>query len=419
MSKYRLVCLQELLEYQSDYKRNRYLTYAYSLKENFDGIDSNYIVYRTNDSSGFKILKMNDTYVRVFHKKIITDICLSSSIKATSLKVDKYNINSKPDLFDYNYGFIFFVGVSNFSNHKNISFFKIVKETSKNYYQIYDYKEENINKLLCYYDQSKDFIICLYQTLNDIKYFTMYNSAKLYEIKSFTSKTIKIASNSERYFDANNMLNTKNIGDLNVIEIDRYQNEKIYKNEIFGIDYYELLMNNNNVFVNKSFNDWYDYHLSFIENIGNNFTRIFYIKETDIVLNIRTCFKQCVSCRTNYEICDDCKYENYSLLKGSTDTCFENGKLHKGYIYNENIHYFENCYSSCDFCSSSSINDDEHKCLACANGYLPSYNNLGNCYSSDDINFIGNSCLKYKINSTGVCVEECPTSNFYYSFDYN
>jgi len=419
-SNYRLVCLQELLEYQSDYKINRYLTYAYSLKENLEGIEDNEVIYRTNDSSGFKLFKMNDTYVRVFTKKSISIIYLSSSIQISYFKGDIYSINSKPDLFEYNNGFIFFIGVGNFSNHNNICYFKIVKESSKNYYQIYDYREENIIKLLCYYDQSKDYIICLYQTLNDIKYFTMYNSARLYEIKSFKSKTLKVVSNSERYFDVNNMLNTTNIGYLNVIEINRYKNEKIYKTETFGLDFNELLMNNNNVFIYKSFNDWYDYHLSFIENIENDFTRIFYIKEKDIVFNLRTCYpKQCESCRSNYEICDDCKYENYSLVNGTNGTCYENGKLHKGYIYNENTHYFEKCYSSCDFCSSSSFSNSEHKCLSCANGYLPSYNNLGNCYSNDDTDFIASSCLKYKVNSTDECVEECPTSNFYYSFNYN
>ena len=38
-NKYRLVCLQELLEYQKEYKINRYYTYAYSLKENLEGIE--------------------------------------------------------------------------------------------------------------------------------------------------------------------------------------------------------------------------------------------------------------------------------------------------------------------------------------------------------------------------------------------
>lgn len=38
-SNYRLVCLQELLEYHKEYKINRYYTYAYSLKQNLDGID--------------------------------------------------------------------------------------------------------------------------------------------------------------------------------------------------------------------------------------------------------------------------------------------------------------------------------------------------------------------------------------------
>jgi len=419
---YRLVCALEMLEYHKEYKINRYYTYVYRLNENLDGIENSSLIYRTNTSSGFKLRKINDTYVRGVTKKAIVQIYLEKSkMQITNYNGGIYDIKSNPDLFDYNNGFIFFIGTTNFSNHKNIYYFKIAKETYKNYYEIYDYKDENIQKLLCYYGKSKDYIICLYQYLNDIKYFIMYNTKKLYEIKKYNSKTLKIASNSERYFDANNMLDVTNIGNLNVIKISRYKNEKIYKTENFGIDFHDLIMNNNNIPINKSFNDWYDYHLSFVENIENNFTRIFYIKEVDINFTLRTCYpRQCESCRTNYSICDDCKYENYALIiNDKNDTCYENDKLLKGYIYSEKTNFFEKCYSSCNFCSSSSFNILEHKCISCANGYLPSYNNLGNCYIKDDTEFKTNSCLKYQINSTGECVEECPTSNFYYSFNYN
>ena len=80
---------------------------------------------------------------------------------------------------------------------------------------------------------------------------------------------------------------------------------------------------------------------------------------------------------------------------------------------------FEQCYSSCDFCSDSSEDNTDHKCLSCADEYLPSYVNLGNCYKIDDENFITESCSKYKINSTGECINECPISTPYYEYEYN
>jgi len=256
--------------------------------------------------------------------------------------------------------------------------------------------------------------------LSEIKFFLIYNSKKLYEIKDYKTKTLKVISNFERYYDVNEMLNVTNIGNLNVIKIDRLKNKKIYETKNFGYDFYELIMNDNKVFINKSYNDWYNYHLSFIEHIDNNYTRIFYIDNIDINFQLRTCYPdQCESCRIDYSTCDDCKYENFSLIKGTNKTCYEIDKLIKGYLYNKETNLFEKCYSSCDFCSSISEESSEHKCLSCANGYLPSYNILGNCYMNNDPNFITSSCSKYKVNSTGECVEKCPYSNYYYSFTYN
>ena len=80
---------------------------------------------------------------------------------------------------------------------------------------------------------------------------------------------------------------------------------------------------------------------------------------------------------------------------------------------------FEQCYSSCDFCSDTSEDNTAHKCLSCADEYIPSYVNLGNCYKIDDENFITESCSKYKINSTGECINECPISTPYYEYEYN
>ena len=42
-----------------------------------------------------------------------------------------------------------------------------------------------------------------------------------------------------------------------------------------------------------------------------------------------------------------------------------------------------------------------------------------NIHNTDDEEFIISTCDVYKIESTGECVEECPTLSPYYNFDYN
>ena len=417
-NRFRLICLQEIFEYAVDYLINRYSLYAFSINENFNGFEEqSSSIFRTNTSSGFKLYKENSTYIKGLMKKYEFYLFF----KDNKLEIGYGNpLEGNIDLFDANNGFIFFSSNTSFLNYNNIYYFTISKGNTKNHYKIFDYKEKNIKKILCYYEQSKDNIIFLYQTLNDIKFFTIYNSKKLYVIKTYKSKTLKVESNFERYYDVNEMLNVTNIGNLNVIKIDRLKNTNIYETQSFGYDFYEPIMIDNKIFINKSYNDWNDYHLSFIDHIEYNYTRIFYIADTDINLHLRTCYpKQCESCRLNYSICDDCKYENFSLIKDANETCYGIDKLIKGYIYNKETNLFEKCYSSCDFCSSISDDNSAHKCLSCANGYLPSYNILGNCYMNNDQSFITSSCSKYKVNSTGECVEQCPTSNFYYSFTYN
>ena len=80
--------------------------------------------------------------------------------------------------------------------------FKISIITFKNFFKLYDYKEDTLLQLFCYYNATNDYIFVLYQSLNDIKYFIMYNSKNLYKIdgSTITQKTLKIKSNEERYY---------------------------------------------------------------------------------------------------------------------------------------------------------------------------------------------------------------------------
>ena len=422
---YRLVCIEELMIFDESLNNYKYNKNAKILNENINGFENGENGL-TLDSSTIntesKIVKINETYILAIFKKNSYYLFLVEDNNEILLYRSKYSKNNifsgNEDLFDYNNGLFFSSEKTSFSNKNDIYCFKIDKGSSNNYFKLYDYRENYIIKIIGYYEKLKDFIILFYQTSTNIKYFTMFNSQKIFELSTNISKTIKIKSNFEIYYNINEMIDVSNIGFLNVIEIRRYENEINIKNETFGIDYNNLIMSDNMIFISETNNDWYDYYLSFIEQVENSYTRIYYIK--DIIFRLRTCYPiQCESCRKNYSICDDCKYENYSLIKNTNKTCYPIDKLIKGYIYDNETKFFEKCYSSCNFCSSSLSNSSSHNCLSCLDGYIPSYKIPGNCYKIDDTDFIKNSCEKYRINSTGECIEECPTNSPYYSYEYN
>ena len=84
---------------------------------------------------------------------------------------------------------------------------------------------------------------------------------------------------------------------------------------------------------------------------------------------------------------------------------------------------------------SSQLN---HNCYSCSEGYLKSYEYIGNCYkinnnetnsdkiiiNQNDKSFtIVESCAetekKLKINATGECVSQCPKINNYKNYEYH
>ena len=58
----------------------------------------------------------------------------------------------------------------------------------------------------------------------------------------------------------------------------------------------------------------------------------------------------------------------------------------EGYIFYSGSGIFQKCYSSCQFCSDISSSSSSHNCLSCKEGYLISYEHLGNCYKYENIN---------------------------------
>ena len=421
---FRLICVQEEFKYADDYNKNRYYIYATIIQKyimGFENQENDTLIYRYDISSGIKLQKKNETNVRLIIKSAVFNLRLlkdSTKISINSIQVTHSN-SSEVDLYDYKDEYFANCFKTNFFGHYNIYSFTIIKKSLSNYFVLYDYKETLIKQLSFLYDKANDIILILYQCSNEIKYYIMYNSKELYEINEVKSKTLKVKSNFERYYNISELTTITKYGSINILKIGRYNNETNNKNETFGVDFNNIILSDNKIFINKTFNLWYDYYLSFIEHVENNFTRIYDISN-HVLFKLRTCFPtRCGSCRTNYSICDDCIYENYSIIKNGNRTCYPIDKYIKGYIYNNQTNLFEKCYNSCDFCSSLSSNIADHKCLSCSNGYLTSYKNLGNCYKSDDTNFITSSCSKYIINSTNECIDECPTSSPYYSFEYN
>ena len=200
--------------------------------------------------------------------------------------------------------------------------------------------------------------------------------------------------------------------------------------EKFGFNFYELLMSDNILIPEKSFNTWYKSDIAFIDHVENDYTRIYYINDSNII--VKTCFSQeCISCWENYSQCDEYEKGIYALLIDDKTKAYPANKLVKGYIYDEDSKFFEKCYHSCDFCYESSNDETSHKCESCAEGYLHSYANPGNCYKLNDLklseektstdyeNFINNSCSSNKINSTNECIELCPISTPFYMYEYN
>ena len=421
---YRLICFQSIFEYSSENNKDRFHIYALSLNKSLNGFEHELVIFKTDYDTGIKIYKLNDTYVKCMVKKDMFDICVNKGDEHPTITSEKTktinNFNGYTDLFDYSNGLIVTAEKTNFANINNIFLFKISKTALRNNLKLYDYKESTILQLFCYYDETNDYIFVIYQSLKTIKYYIMHNSKEIYklDVSSVKQKTLKVKTDEERFYNVSEMTNITKYGSLNVLIIGKYKNDSNNKNETFGIDFNDTIINDNMIFINKTFNLWYDYYLTLMEHVENNYTRIYNMSHF-IYFRLRTCHPtRCGSCRTNYEKCDDCIYENYSLIKNGNRTCYPKEKYIKGYIYNNNTNLFEKCYSSCDFCSSISTNTNEHKCISCSNGYFISYKNLGNCYKSDDTNFITSSCDKYTINSTNECIDECPITSPYFSFEY-
>ena len=180
---YRLVCVfEDLYPYESKWA---YQTFATSINENFDGFEITMyeiMVYKVNDVSGFKLIKLDDTKLKVSMRTIDYDINLALN-KSNILVISKSKgntYNSILDLFDYSHGYI-----TNLANTQNIYTFKIYKKSS-DYLNLTDSNGNNLIKIKLYYNNNN--IMLAYQFQSKIKYFYILNIQNIENLLSYSKE---------------------------------------------------------------------------------------------------------------------------------------------------------------------------------------------------------------------------------------
>ena len=319
-TEYRLVCLHETKGY---YTKNgitnlEYFIYATSINKNFNDFEvkmNEFQLTYSLDSDGqlgFRMYRINNTHARCLANNTFTAMYLiydgtgKAKIAKERTSNNLYTLNAEMDLTSFSNNIIFFAKKVNFMNKNNVYSFRINRD-SKNYLKIYDYKENSIQKLLGYYNSENDYMICIYQTGDKIKYFSMQNNQVIYNLGSKSANIQMKTYQHIEYAMSSLVTNIADLGNLNV--------ETIYRNSIqktYGIDYYELFMDNNLFIPEKSINTQYKYNFSFIEHSENDYTRIYYISY--ISIEVSTCYSSsCSSCWEGYNTCDNCQIYSANL----------------------------------------------------------------------------------------------------------
>ena len=145
---------------------------------------------------------------------------------------------------------------------------------------------------------------------------------------------------------------------------------------------------------------------------------------TSLALNDRLC----LSCNTGASY-----YPKQGDDTSSHHNCYNDETISDGYYLNKNTHQYEQCYSSCNKCTTLG-NEDDHKCTECKSGYTKyiTNDNIENCYQTcnhylyfDNDGFHctddDNCPSEYKlITSTNRCIDNCWNDIFKnYYFEYN
>ena len=438
---YRLICLHEGITtiYIDDVPTANYNVFASSIDSDLTGFKTTVKEFNEDYGKrglGFRLYREDSTYAKYVTGISVIEIYLSSSgsIQQTSFPIKLYKLDADIDLISYNHLFTFSAKKTSFLGKQDIYSFRINKDTYTNNYEIYNYQENNVKKILGYYNEVRNKIIFLYQTDTNIKYFIIDNMNDIYSFSSSYTDQINVASYQPGIqYDLNNLITSPSLIDLGYLNVD-YIKYKIssysYEYEYFGTDFYDILMSNNILIPEPSLNDWKTYYLSFVDNVENQYIRIYHLES--LTISIQTCEFNCNSCWEDYSICTDCSSSDYAVLEDRAGECFPPTYLVDGYLYDSSSNKFLKCYGSCEFCTEISSNSESQKCSSCSSGHLYSYVNLGSCYlytdldisqdkivDNDNNNFITSACSNYKIASTGECIDTCPLTTPYYTYEYS
>ena len=432
---YRLVCMHEgyFKERATTFKN---MVYVVTIKEdlsNFEDRIREFLIESGTKFFSFRIYRENDTFARCMTSDKLVEIYIApynSKVRIEEggpvpeiLKSYKAEI----DLYSYNNKLRFsLVKETSFMGKKNIYSFQINNNYYTNYFKLYNYEESVIYKTFGYFSQEKNKIILLYQTDTSIKYFIMDYMIDIFDFKSY-DKTFYLGSYEVLSYDLNDLITTSTLSDLGYLNVMTYKVEGEPKIS-YGKDFFETWKTNNIFNPEPSLNYKEIYTFSFIDDVENKYTRIYYL--SSMTIRIQTCETGCNSCWYGYYNCTDCNTPGYAILEDRPGECFPSTYIVENYIYDNTSNKFLKCHELCEFCSENAGTDDSQKCISCFPSYIYSYVNLGNCYEYPNLEitedkmvssnkFISATCSKYKIAATGECVDECPSTSPYYTYIYN
>ena len=438
-SEYRLVCLEESVTilYIYDTEITNYNVFVSIINKDLSDLEEGPRVFNVDNGIrglGFRIFRENNTYARYVTGESFVEIYLTSNENGATVNGDCiHKLNADIDLISYNNKFIFSGVKTSLMKKNDIFCFQINQTYYTNYFKLYNYEENIIIKIMGYYNEDQNKILFLYQTDNNIKYFIIDYKVEIYSLTSFNHQLNLFSYQENVQYDLNTLVTTPPLTDLGYLDVE-YIKYKISNSEnlfeYFGTDFYETLMSNNILIPEPSLNDWKTYYLSFMDHIENKYTRIYHIE--NLYIKVQTCKSDCSACWTDYYTCTNCDDPGYAVLSDRDLECFPNTYLVDGYIYDSTSNKYLKCYDSCEFCTEVSTSSTEQKCSSCLSGYLFSYIYPGNCYpykdleissekdvAPDENKFIASTCSKYKISTTGECINECPSISSYFTYEYN
>ena len=258
-------------------------------------------------------------------------------------------------------------------------YFYIKTNISSNYMRC-TIKNGYINKVMGYYDNNNDKLLFIYQFSNNIQYYTIQNINSLFYYKC-KSMPILVKSNTESILDVSQLITYPSEHELLHIDHISLFNTTTYREKSYN-NHYIFNKTTQILTVYPSLNDWVYFYYCIYGGYLDRITVQFMISGCEV--NVKTCAYKCGSCIENYDICDEgsCR-KNFAQKRDSEDTeCYPYDQNFPNYIYDSNTQYYEKCYPSCKFCSLKGSNSSnlKHNCLTCNEGYLRSYEYMGNCY---------------------------------------